>query len=150
MGLARPNTPDHLLVRRELRMSNFRTACRALWKTPGFSLVAILTIAIGIGANTALFSVYDLLVLNPVSIPRAFIARRASGPTIPKLGFNAPALSWPRYQEIRAHARSFSSVGVSAFDNFTLTGNGDPEQLTGLRVSSTFLSTLGILPAVGS
>ena len=129
-------------------MSDFRAACRALWKTPGFSLVAILTIAIGIGANTALFSVYDLLVLNPVTIPQpsSLVALWTNNP---KLAFNAPALSWPRYQEIRAHARSFSSVGLSAFDNFTLTGNGDPEQLTGLRVSSTFLPTLGILPAAG-
>ncbi len=129
-------------------MSDFRTACRALWKTPGFSLVAILTIAIGIGANSALFSVYDLLVLNPVTIPQpsSLVALWTNNP---KLAFNAPALSWPRYQEIRAHARSFSSVGLSAFDNFTLTGNGDPEQLTGLRVSSTFLPTLGILPAAG-
>ena len=110
--------------------------------------MAIFTIAIGIGANTALFSVYDLLVLNPVSIPRAS-SLVAIWTNNTKLGFNAPALSWPRYQEIRAHARSFSSVGVSAFDNFTLTGNGDPEQLTGLRVSSTFLSTLGVLPASG-
>ena len=110
--------------------------------------MAIFTIAIGIGANTALFSVYDVLVLNPVSIPRAS-SLVAIWTNNTKLGFNAPALSWPRYQEIRAHARSFSSVGVSAFDNFTLTGNGDPEQLTGLRVSSTFLSTLGVLPASG-
>ena len=49
----------------------------------------------------------------------------------------------------RAQAKSFSSIGLSAFDNFTLTGNGDPEQLNGLRVSATFLPTLGILPALG-
>ena len=72
----RPNAPDHLLVRLELPMSDVRTACRALWKTPGFSLVAIFTIAVGIGANTALFSVYDRLVLNPVTIPESFVARR--------------------------------------------------------------------------
>jgi hypothetical protein len=50
-------------------MSDFTAAVRGLWKTPGFSLVAILTIAVGIGANTALFSLYDRLVLNPVTIP---------------------------------------------------------------------------------
>src|SRR5919205_379455 len=73
-------------------MSNTAKAVRSLWKNPGFSAVAILTIAVGIGANTALFSVYD---------------------------------------------------------NFTLTGNGDPEQLNGLRVSATFFPPLGILPAIG-
>ena len=50
-------------------MTDLKSAFRALWKSPAFSLVAILTIAVGIGANTALFSVYDRLVLNPVTIP---------------------------------------------------------------------------------
>src|SRR5262249_32756274 len=49
----------------------------------------------------------------------------------------------------RAHARAFDSLGLSAFDNFTLSGNGDPQQLNGLRVSATFLPTLGILPLAG-
>jgi predicted permease len=129
-------------------MSDVKTAIRALRKSPGFSAVAILTIAVGIGANTALFSVYDRLVLNPVTIPRpsSLLAIWASNP---QTGLNAPALSWPRYEAIRDYSTSFSSVGISAFDNFSLTGNGDPEQLNGLRVSASFLPTLGILPAVG-
>ena len=129
-------------------MSDLRAAVRALRKTPGFSLVAILTMAVGIGANTALFSIYDRLVLNPVTLPRpsTLIAIWASNP---RLNFNAPATSWPRYEEIRAHAQSFASLGITAFDNFTITGNGDPEQLNGQRVSATFLPTFGILPARG-
>ncbi len=129
-------------------MADFKSALRALWKSPGFSIVAILTIAVGIGANTALFSVYDRLVLNPVTIPqpRSLVAIWTNNP---QLGFNAPAVSWPRYQEIRAHARSFDSIGISSFDNFTLTGNGDPEQLSSLRISATFLPTLGVLPSAG-
>ena len=63
-------------------MSDFRAAFRALRKTPGFSLVAILTIAVGIGANTALFSVYDRLVLNPVTIPQPSSLVAICGPTI--------------------------------------------------------------------
>src|SRR5262249_32285485 len=129
-------------------MSDFRHAVRALRKSPGFSTVVILTIAVGIGANTSLFSVYDRLVLNPVTIPNAssLVAIWTSNP---QLNFNAPAVSWPRYEEIRDEARSLSSVGISAFDNFTLTGNGDPEQLNSLRVSVTFFPTLGVLPALG-
>ena len=129
-------------------MSNITKAARTLWKNPGFSIVAVLTIAVGIGANTALFSVYDRLILNPVTIPKpsSLVAIWVSNPN---LNFNAPALSWPRYEAIRDHAQSFSAIGISAFDNFTLTGNGDPEQLNGLRISATFLPTLGILPAVG-
>jgi hypothetical protein len=129
-------------------MSNITNAVRALWKNPGFSIVAVLTIAVGIGANTALFSVYDRLILNPVTIPKpsSLVAIWVSNPN---LNFNAPALAWPRYQAIRDQATSFSAIGISAFDNFTLTGNGDPEQLNGQRISATFLPTLGILPAVG-
>ncbi len=129
-------------------MTDFTNAVRALRKSPGFSLVAVLTIAVGIGANTALFSVYDRLVLNPVAIPKpaSLVAIWISNP---HLNFNAPAMSWPRYDDIRSHAASFESLGISAFDNFTLTGNGDPEQLNGQRVSATFFPTLGILPAIG-
>jgi len=129
-------------------MTDFRHALRALVKTPGFSLVAILTIAVGIGANTALFSVYDRLVLNPVTIPRPS-SLASLWINNPQLNFNAPAMSWPRYAELRAHSTSFETLGISAFDNFTLTGNGDPEQLNGQRVSASFLPTLGILPALG-
>jgi predicted permease len=129
-------------------MSDLKTAVRGLWKTPVFSLVAILTIAVGIGANTALFSVYDRLVLNPVAIPKSssLVALWVNNP---QLNFNAPAVSWPRYEEIRSRAKSFSLIGISAFDNFTLTGNGEPAQLNGQRVSATFFPTLGILPSVG-
>jgi predicted permease len=129
-------------------MTDFRPALRALLRTPGFSLVAILTIAVGIGANTALFSVYDRLVLNPVTIPRPS-SLAALWINNPQLNFNAPAMSWPRYEDLRAHATSFEMLGISAFDNFTLTGNGDPEQLNGQRVSASFLPTLGIQPALG-
>src|SRR5262245_8866104 len=129
-------------------MTDVKSAFRALWKSPGFSLVAILTIAVGIGANAALFSVYDRLVLNPVTIPhpQSLVALWSRIPQLPAPG---PAVSWPRYEEIRAQARAFDAIGISAFDNFTLTGNGDPEQLNGLRVSATFLPTLGTLPLVG-
>jgi len=129
-------------------MTDVTHAVRALRKSPGFSLVAVLTIAVGIGANTALFSVYDRLVLDPVTIPApgSLVAIWINNP---QLNFNAPAMSWPRYDDIRSHAASFASLGISAFDNFTLTGNGDPEQLNGQRVSATFFPTLGILPAAG-
>ena len=129
-------------------MSDYKVAFRALLKTPGFTSIAILTIAVGIGATTSLFSVFDRLMLNPVTLPQP-ASLLAIWTHNPELSFNAPAVSWPRYEEIRARTRTLTSVGISAFDNFTLTGNGDPEQLNGLRVSASFLPTLGILPALG-
>ncbi|MEO8680343.1 MAG: ABC transporter permease, partial [Vicinamibacterales bacterium] len=129
-------------------VSDFITAFRSLRKSPGFTLVAVLTIAVGIGANTALFSVFDRLVLNPVTLPQpqSLVAIWANNP---KTALNAPVVSWPRYEAIRDHATSFSSLANAAFDSFTLTGNGEPEQLNSLRVTATFLPTLGILPARG-
>src|SRR4051794_2982317 len=129
-------------------MSDLRAAVRALQKSPGFTLIAVVTIAIGIGANTTLFSVYDRLVLNPVTVPdpSSLVAIWTNNAA---LNFNAPALSWSRYEDLRDHAHSFSSIGISAFDNFTLTGNGEPDQLNSQRVSATFLPTLGVLPARG-
>lgn len=130
-------------------MANLRAAFRSLLKTPGFSLVAILTLGVGIAANAALFSVFDRLVLRPISLPNPgnLIAVWSNNP---QANFNVPALSWPRYQAIAGHAHTFSSIGVSAFDNFTLTGNGEqPDQLQGQRVSGAFFTTLGVRPALG-
>ncbi len=129
-------------------MSDLKIAVRALAKAPGFFLVAILTIAVAIAANTALFSVFDRLVLNPVTIsqPSSLVAIVNNNP---QLTAPVPAVSWPRYEEIRDHARSFASIAVSAFDSFTLTGSGEPEQLNGLRASASFLPALGIEPTRG-
>ncbi len=130
-------------------MVTLRAGVRALLNTPGFTLVAVLTLAVGIAANAALFSIYDKLVLNPVSFPRpsTLVAIWSNNP---QANFNAPALSWPRFQMLQRSARSFASMGVSAGDNFTLTGNGEqPDQLNGLRVSGAFFKTLGITPVRG-
>ena len=102
--------------------------------------------AVGIAANTAIFSVYDLLVLHPVTV--------ADPSSLVSIWFNNPernvrgsAMSVPRYDELRDEARSFSSIGLSAFDTFTLPSAGEATQLNGLRVSATFLPTLGLTPA---
>ena len=123
-------------------------AVRSLRASPAFSLVVALTMALGIAANTAIFSVYDQLVLNPVTIPDP-----ASLVSIwfnnPQRNVSAPNMSVPRYDEMQGRIGAFSSIGLAAFDSFTLTSAGEPAQLTGLRISATFLPTLGILPARG-
>jgi predicted permease len=124
--------------------SSFRYGLRALAKAPGFTLVAILTIAIGIGANTALFSTFNTLVLHPMSLPKSdeLVRIWANNST---LGFNAPALSWPRYEFFRDHQKSFSSISAAAFTGYALTRNGaEPEQLNSLQVSVSFFPTLGV------
>ncbi len=130
-------------------MTSLKTGVRSLLNTPGFSAIAILTLAVGIASNAALFSVYDRLILNPVTVPQpsSLVAIWSNNA---QANFNAPAVSWPRFAELERSTRSFSSLAVSAFDNFTLTGVGEqPTQLNGLRVSSKFFRTLGILPVRG-
>ena len=130
-------------------MSLIRHTLRALLNTPAFSAVAILTLAVGLAANTALFSVYDKLILNPVDIPDVgrLVAIWSQNQ---QANLRAPALSWPKFVEIEKHAKSFSVLAVSTFDTFAITGNGaQPDQLNGLRVSPAFFRALGIIPARG-
>ncbi|MBL9216883.1 MAG: ABC transporter permease [Opitutaceae bacterium] len=129
-------------------MHSLPFAFRALLKTPGFTAVAVLTIAVAIGANTTLYSIFDRLMLNPVSFPEPerVVALWAVNN---ERNFVAPAVAWPRFDEIRREARSFASLADSCFDSQTLTGNGEPEQLTGLRVTANYFATLGLAPARG-
>jgi putative ABC transport system permease protein len=126
-----------------------KNAFRSLLNSPSFSLVSILTLAVCVAANAAIFSVYDRLVLHPIALPSpsTLVAIWTNNP---QNNFYAPALSWPRYVELSRGTRSFASLGISAFDNFTLTGPGEqPLQLNGLRVSGGFFQTLGVRPARG-
>lgn len=129
-------------------MHDLTVALRSLLKSKGFTFVAILTIAIGIGANTTLYSIFDRIMLNPVSMPEPdrVVALWAVNT---ERNFVAPAVSWPRFEEIRREATSFAALADSSFDSHTLTGNGEPEQTTSLRVTANFFSTLGIAPARG-
>ena len=101
-------------------MPRLGSATRALLKSPGFTLVAVLTIAIGIGANTALFSAFNTLVLHPQLFPQSdrLVRLWASNGGV---GLNAPAMSWPRYEFIRDHQQSFSAVSAAAFTGYTVT-----------------------------
>ena len=129
-------------------MSNLSAAWRGLRAQPGFAVVAILTMSLAIGANTAIFSAYDQLVLHPVTIPDpdSLVAIWFNNPL---RGVQTWSSSVPRYDEMREDTSVFSSFGLSVFDNVTLTGRGEPVQLNALRVSASFLPTLGVLPARG-
>ena len=120
-----------------------RIALRSLLKTPGFTAVAILTIAIGIGANTVLFSVFNTVVLNPLDFPQSDRLVRAWVDD-PTGNFSAPASSWPKYEHYRDNSKSFSGISASTFHNATLTDVGDAQQLNGLTVTSNFLGVHGV------
>lgn len=129
-------------------MHPLRFALRSLLKSPGFTAVAVLTMAVGIGANTALFSVYQSVVRDPLEFPRSNELVRV-WTNDPARNFSAPASSWPKYEMYRDEAQSFTGVAGSSFHNSTLTRNGEAEQLTGLQVSPNFLTVLGLNTALG-
>jgi putative ABC transport system permease protein len=127
---------------------DLRLAIRNLSRSPGFAAIAIFTLAVGIGANTAIFSVANALLLRPLPYghPDRLVLldlQRKESDT------GASPLSWPRFRQISAGQRSFKNLAAVTNENFTLTGPGDPEQLAAARVTWNFFDTLGVRMAAG-
>jgi putative ABC transport system permease protein len=119
-----------------------------LAKNPGFTAVAVGTLALGIGANTAIFTVTNTLLLRPLpySRPERLFLVALSQTNLSTL----PAVfSFQHFTMMHDHAHSFS--GIAAFTNeiFNLTGRGDPEQVRSARISWNFFEVLGVRPALG-
>jgi putative ABC transport system permease protein len=127
---------------------DIRYAFRVFAKSPGFAAVAIFTLAVGIGANTAIFSVANALLLRPLPYlqPDRLVLidaqRKDSGVT-------GGPLSWPRFTQVNDGQRSFSGLAAFTSESFNLTGRGDPAQLEAARVSWNFFDILGVRPAIG-
>ncbi len=115
-------------------------------KNPGFAAIAILTLALGIGANTALFSVVNGVLLNPLPFPNAdqLLAVYSRTPA-----FGESSISYPNFLDWHRDNHSFSGLSGFRSDEFNLTGVGEPERLHGHMISLDFFSTLGIKPIVG-
>ena len=127
-------------------MQDLRFGLRMLAKSPGFTAVAILTLALGIGANTALFSVVNGVLLNPLPYPQpeqlVWLAES-------KQNFEFGSISFPNFRDWRKDNRTFSMMGVSRGYSFSLTGRGDAEQVRAELVSSDLLPMLGVKPVLG-
>ena len=99
---------------------DFTHGARLLRKNPGFAFVAIASIAIGVGANAAMFSLADTLVLRPLTVPRASEIVAVSA-VVPNSGFQSPtssALSYPDYEDVRDQAQSFDSLVAFRGDSY--------------------------------
>jgi predicted permease len=130
-------------------IADLRFARRALLSAPGFSIVAVLTLAVAIGANTALFSALQAVVLKPLPYPDPDRLVMIVGINRER-NFDAPAISWAKYEAFRTRSDVFSELAMYAGNGFTLTeGRGDPEQVAGLHASASFLPLLGLVPARG-
>jgi predicted permease len=123
---------------------------RQLRKYPGFTFVAILTLGVCIGANTAIFSVVDAVVIRPLSYRDAG-RLVAIHEVIPKFSNFAPLLpiNAMHFREWQKNAHSFDQLNLLDGRFFTLTDRGEPERIPGARVSSGIFSTLGVQPQLG-
>jgi putative ABC transport system permease protein len=130
-------------------MSDLRFAFRSLRKTPGFTTVAILTMAVAIGACTALFSVLQAVILRPLPYPDADSLVNVWTINQPR-NLEAPAISWAKYEAFRTRTDVFRDFAMAAGNGFTLTeGTGEPEQVFGQHASANFLPVLGLSPSRG-
>lgn len=129
-------------------LHDIRYTLRLLARSPAFTAVAVFTLAIGIGANTAIFSVADALLLRPLPYadPGRLVLISQAGTLN---GQRHAPLSWIRFQQLNGQARSFTGMAAFTSEAFTLTGRGDPEQYRGARASWNFFDILGVQPALG-
>ena len=131
-------------------MTNFwedvRYGLRVLLKSPGFTAIAVLTLALGIGANTALFSVVNGILLNPLPFPEPdrLVAVYTSTPS-----FDQSSISFPNFLDWHKDNHSFSGLGAFRPEEYNLTGAGEPERLHGHQISANFFPALGISPILG-
>ena len=119
---------------------------RQLRKSPGFSLTAILTLALGIGANTALFSVVNGVLLNPLPYPHPeqLVTLHMSKPN-----FATGAISFPNFRDWQAQNRTFGAMALSRNNSINLIANGEAENLLMNYITADFFSLLGVEPVMG-
>ena len=127
-------------------LQDLRYGSRTLRKSPGFAAVAILTLALGIGVNTALFSVVNGVLLNPLPYPQPNQLVELWWDRTPGQHSSVPYLNFLDWQK---ESTALSAVGGYLQDNMILTGAGEPERVDGIRISANFFDLLGVKPSLG-
>ena len=127
---------------------DLRYALRLLWKSPGFAAAAIIALALGIGANTAIFSVVNSVVLRPLPFRDAnrMVVVWESNQS---QGMNRAGPSGPAFLDWREQSKSFEDLTLLDPGSVTITGYGEPRQMPAMRVSGNFLTVLGVKPILG-
>lgn len=130
----------------ERLLQDLRYALRQLRRSPGFASVCLITLALGIGANTAMFSVVQGVILAPLPFPQTnrLVFLWEKRPGVPQLD-----VSYPNFEDWERNTRSFDAMSALTFHNFDLTAPGSSEHLIGIKSSSGLLRALGVKPAIG-
>lgn len=127
-------------------LDDIRYALRLLKKSPGFAVIAVLTLALGIGANTAVFSVVNGVLLRPLSYPEPARLLRVWERT---RAFEQNSVAYLNYMDWRKQNQTFEEMGAWRWEDFNMTGNGVPERLKGQQVTASLLRLLGMTPLRG-
>jgi putative ABC transport system permease protein len=131
-------------------MDDLRYAFRVLRRSPGYTLVAVMTLALGVGANTALFSVVNATVIRPLSFPEPDrLVSIWKGVVTEPARTNITSL--PHFRDWKERSRSFEDMALfgSGVRGYNLTGAAEPEQVLGNRVTASFFTVLGVPPMLG-
>lgn len=132
----------------ETLVQDIRYGCRLLMRNPGFCAIAVLTLAIGIGASTAIFSVVDTVLLRPLPYrqPDKLVVVTES---LPGMSTDEIGVSAAEYQDYRDRNRSFSQVAAYESSGFNLTGVGQPSRVNAAALSASAFPLLGVSPELG-
>ena len=129
-------------------LQDLRHAARGLIRTPGFTLVAVLTLALGIGATSSMFTVVNRVVFDPLPFPHADRLVLLWG-SKPHEGQLELPFSQPDFEDLRAESRSYDSLAAWALGRGNVTGQAEPEQVQFAVVTGNFFDVLGVRPALG-
>src|SRR5215510_2043321 len=127
---------------------DLRFGARMLLKNPGFTLIAVITLALGIGANTTIFSVVDAVLLRPLPYQNPEQLVMIWGKLLVYVSGDVPA-SAPEFTDYRNENSVFSSIAAYTSSSFNLTGAGEPERIVGTFVSASLFPLLNVQPALG-
>jgi putative ABC transport system permease protein len=129
-------------------IQDIRYGIRMLLKSPGVSIIATIALALGIGANTAIFSVVNAVLLRPLPFPNPD-SLVAIFETDSQRGLMRGSYSYPNFFDLRDQNQTFERVGAYHSSDYVMTGNGDPARLQGAVVSSDLFPLLGVSPLLG-
>jgi putative ABC transport system permease protein len=130
-------------------MNFLRFAFRQLLKSPSFTLIATLTLALGIGANSAIFSIINAAILHPFPYPDSERIAQLGEATLDSPGNGMVPITYPDFLDWRAQSKSFEHIAWITGQRFALTGSGEPIYVKGARTSSDLWQVLGMQPALG-